>query len=258
MEKWIVENYEAGGINTVSWHMKNPANNSNSWDTAEAVSLIIPGGRLFETYKEKLNKVAEFFLSLKTKKGTLVPIIFRPFHEVTGDWFWWGGKNSKPADYVRLWEFTKQYLEKEKGVNNLIWCFSTDRFDSEEEYFSHYPGDNLVDILGFDDYHSPVKSPEHFVWELKTISEFARQRNKIATISETGLETIPKADYWTQNLLKAILDSNAPVSYVLVWRNGRPDHYYAPFPGQISADDFIKFKNHDKILFLDELNQVKK
>ncbi|NQU86229.1 MAG: beta-mannosidase, partial [Mariniphaga sp.] len=59
-------------------------------------------------------------------------------------------------------------------------------------------------------------------------------------------------------MLKGLKENGKGISYVLVWRNGRPDHFFAPYPGQKSAKDFIKFKNDKSILFLDELNKILK
>ncbi|MBN1822309.1 MAG: beta-mannosidase [Prolixibacteraceae bacterium] len=258
MKTWIVRVYEMGGINTISWHIRNPVNQSDAWDTEEAVSKVLPGGSHHEYFKKQLDKAAVFFNELKTSENVAIPVIFRPYHECTGSWFWWGGKNVKPEEYTQLWKFTKNYLEKEKGVNNLIWCYSTDRFNSEEHYLELYPGDGFVDILGFDDYHSPQDNPGHFASEIKILTEMAKEKNKIATFSETGMETIPLENYWTNTLLKPLKAYGKGISYVLVWRNGRPDHFYAPYPGQKSADDFKKFKNDESILFLDELNNILK
>jgi mannan endo-1,4-beta-mannosidase len=258
MKEWIIKVHEMGGINTISWHMRNPVNESDSWDTQEAVIHILPGGSHHAYFKRQLDKAAEFFNALKTPDEVLIPVVFRPYHEVTGSWFWWGGNNVRPYDYHSLWQFTKQYLEKEKGVNNLIWCYSTDRFSSEEEYLNFYPGDAYIDMLGFDDYHSPHQQPEVFAAELQTVTKLAKTRNKMATFSETGRETIPMENYWTGVLLKALKENGRGISYVLVWRNGRPDHYYAPYPGHPSTADFIRFKNDPSILFLDELKQLKK
>ena len=80
-----------------------------------------------------------------------------------------------------------------------------------------------------------------------------KKRNKPIALTETGLEAIPIANWWTEVLYPAI--EEFPISYVLVWRNARelPNHYYAPFPGQKSANDFVKFYDKPKTLFIEDL-----
>ena len=103
MRKYIIDVFEKGGINTVSWHIYNPVTKKDSWaDTEEpnpAVSQIISEGEYQEEYIEMLDRAADFFLSLKTADGKLVPVVFRPFHENNGDWFWWGAKHCTPLEY---------------------------------------------------------------------------------------------------------------------------------------------------------------
>jgi len=61
----------------------------------------------------------------------------------------------------------------------------------------------------------------------------------VPALTETGYEKLPDATWWTQQLLPEL--KKYPVAYVMVWRNGRPDHYYALYPGQASAADFRQF-----------------
>ncbi len=89
------------------------------------------------------------------------------------------------------------------------------------------------------------------------VSNYAKKNNKLAAFTETGLETIPNANWWTDVLLKVMKTEGLNVSYVLVWRNDirSPTHYYAPFPGQVSAPDFMKFYDNPFTLFLEDLRK---
>ncbi len=258
--KWIKQADSLGGINTISWHMKNPITKTTSWDTQNAVEHILPGGKLHDYYKLKLDLVANFLSELKNLKGEQIPIIFRPFHEANGSWFWWGGKNCLPENYMELWKFTKDYLENTKSVNNIIWCFSTDRFYTISEYLKYYPGDEYVDIIGFDDIVSPQHNIKHFSWEIKTIVSIALEKGKLATISETGCENIHLKKWWTKNLNSGINSAKKGrgISYVLAWRNSATVHFFAPYAGHPSSSDFVKFRKNKNILFLDDLNLARK
>lgn len=262
MKAWIKEAFKRGGVNTISWHMDNPATGGNSWDTTPAVSQILPGGEKHEFYKQKLDLFADFLKDLKVGFGTKIPIIFRPFHEHTGSWFWWGRGNCSRDEFMALWQFTVTYLTEVKNVHNLLYSYSTDQFNSKEQYLEFYPGDDYVDIIAFDDYHSikSQKERDKLVYRLKAVVELAEEKQKVAAFSETGLERIPVDDWFTTVLLDGIKsdETGKRIAYVMVWRNDRPQHHYAPYPGHPSAPDFVKFKKDPFTIFEDDLPKMYK
>jgi mannan endo-1,4-beta-mannosidase len=256
MKGWIRQAYQMGGINTISWHIDNPVTGGDSWDNTPAVYSILPGGENHEWYRGKLDLFVDFLNDINVD-GIKVPIIFRPFHEHTGNWFWWGRGNCTAEEYTAMWQFTLNYLKNEKDVHHLLYAYSTDRFRSEEDYLDFYPGDDFVDILGYDDYHSikTLDEKPELIRQLTTIVKLAEEKGKIAALSESGFETIPMDDWWTGVLLEGLTsDSTArKISYCMMWRNAWPDHHYAPYEGHPSAADFRKFKEDPYMLFLDEL-----
>ncbi len=264
MKKVIIKAYHMGGVNTISWHMDNPATKNSAWDTTRAVYTILPGGIHHEWFKSQLDKVAHFINELKVgfivKKH--IPILFRPFHEHTGKWFWWGKGNCTAEEYKALYTFTHDYLVKEKNLNNLLFTYSPDIFETKEQYLEFYPGDTYVDILGIDDYHDVGLNGkiEDLTKRLVLLGEIAKSKNKPYAITETGFESIPQTDWWTTKLLKAIMDNEMSrgISYVLVWRNANSKHQYAPNKGHISEVDFVKFKNLPNVRFCGELKNMYK
>ena len=267
MKHYIKEANERGGISTISWHFDNPATGKNAWDnTPNSLKTILPGEKNHEKFTSWLDKAANFFLSLKDKKGKNIPILFRPYHELTGGWFWWGKGNGTPEDFKAAWKFTFEYLQK-KGVHNLIYVYNTSSFSSKEDYLANYPGDNYVDILSFDSYqNSDDKSGEKFISEvqnqLKIVNEIGIEKHKLIAVAEAGYEAIPDAKWWTGTLTKAIGDYK--LSYVLLWRNHgwqekeQKMHYYVPYSGQISEKDFVNFYNLDKTLFEKDIKKALK
>ena len=263
MQGWIKEGYKRGGIITISWHMDNPVSRGSSWDTTRAVYSILPGGVNHALYRHWLDRFADFVGGLKTGPlawlglGKPVPIIFRPFHEHSGGWFWWGRGHVTPDEYVRLWRFTVEYLRDEKNLHNLIYAYSTDVFDSEEQYLEHYPGDDYVDVLGYDDYRSlrSDESVSEMTARLRTLVRLAEARGKIAALTETGSEGVRSPTWWTGRLLRAIESDpiSRRIAWVLVWRNANARHHYAPYAGHPSAADFIEFYKHPFVLFGDGL-----
>lgn len=246
-------NYDRGGVNTISWHPNNPVNFSKTtWDKEEfTIRKIMSDEKNKKRFEKTLDKLADFFLSLKGSKGELIPVIFRPYHEHTGSWFWWGADHCTPEEYKQFWKFTVDYLQKTRKAHNLLIAYSTDNFKNKEHYLERYPGDNLVDILGFDTYHrNPPKSDSSFIANatrmVGTIRDLGKAGGKPFAITETGLEQLTEADWWTK-IIQPII-KNSGLSYVLVWRNGRPDHYYAPFEGNNTVSDFKKLQQSGTIL----------
>jgi mannan endo-1,4-beta-mannosidase len=226
----------------------------------------LPGGAHHEKYKAWLDRFAEFNDELEVGwlkwlgLGTRIPVVFRPFHEHTGSWFWWGGGNVTADEFVHLWRFTVEYLRDEKRAHNLLYAYSPDRFDSIEKYLEYYPGDDYVDILGVDDYSLGgvgwAKGLENRTgWRLSRVAELAEERGKIAAFTETGAEAIPNPKWWTEKLLSTLKTDSLSqrISWVLVWRNASTEHHFAPYPGHPSAPDFVEFYNDPMIAFADDL-----
>lgn len=255
MRQYMEQVYAQGGVNTVSWHLNNPLDPAkSSWDQQDStIQHLFASKKAMRRYKSYLRKVARFMKSLEGPEGESVPVIFRPLHEHNGSWFWWGRVHSSPQEYKQLYRFTVEYLRDKKRVHNLLYAYSPDKFYSKEEFLERYPGDEYVDVLGFDIYHrpNPADSVDTFVEDTRRmvdmLREIGEERNKVYAITEGGLEQIPQQNWWTETLLPIVQDSG--LSYVLVWRNGRPDHYYAPYPGQQSAEDFKAFSQKPNIIF---------
>ncbi len=240
LQKQISDTYSRGGIITIAWHFSNPVTPQTSfyWKdsvSAPAVKHIIPGGSHHEQYKEILRTVGDLAKSVKGKDGKLVPMIFRPYHEFDGSWFWWGKPHCTKEEFISLWRFTIAYLRDNLDVHNFIYAFSPDnKFNSEEEFLERYPGDEWVDMVGMDNYgdfgRDGKYNLESGIKKLKIVSDYARKAGKLAAFTETGLESIVDTDWWTASLLKALKAEDMQLAYVLVWRNDSksPTHYYAP------------------------------
>ena len=258
----MIRQYERGGMVTVSWHADNPVTGGDPWDVSrnDVVRSILPGGEKHDLFLEWLDRAAAFFNSLTTEDGTKVPVLFRPWHEHTGSWFWWGKDLCSTEEYTALWKLTRNHFDR-AGVDNLLYAYSPDLQGPGEIYMERYPGDDYVDLLGLDGYHrNNEEGVTAYVSTLDTILSFmteeGRKRNKPIALTETGLEAIPIANWWTGVLLPLL--ERYPVSYVLVWRNARerPDHYYAPYPGQLSGGDFVTFYQHPRTLFSKEISNL--
>ena len=270
--RYAQESLAGGGVITYSWHMRNPVTGGSFYDKTPAIYAMLPGGEQHESYKADLDRLALFFQDLAPH-----PIIFRPFHEHNGDWFWWCKPFTNEEEFIQLWRFTQEYMRDEKGLHHLIWAFSPDRSrlpleSLKEDYFWGYPGDDYIDILGLDNYWdlghkanetSLEQQKKDFVTSLTIMGQLAVEKRKLTALTEAGYETIPNPTWWTDVVL-ASLGANewtARSVYFMVWRNANREreqieHYYAPFPGHPSAPDFIRFAESDRILMENEFRNL--
>lgn len=269
IRKEILLHFERGGMITISWHLDNPLSGGTSWVAGSlkelethTVETVLEGGEQHEKFLDWLDRVADFMNSLETPCGVRVPVVFRPWHEHVGSWFWWGQNHCTAEQYKALWKLTVNRF-KEKGVANVLYAYSPNIAGnvSKEILMERYPGDELVDIIGYDQYCSAAEGDTAALSAyasqldicLGYICDAARQHGKVAALTETGYESIKSADWWTRTLMP-VLDRH-PVCYALVWRNAhdKPGHFYAPYPGHASANDFVSFYNHPNTLFLKDV-----
>lgn len=254
-----IDAYNRGGVNTYCWHYWNPVTQGSFyWDQSpvEAVSKILPGGTHNHIYKASLKEISDFAKSLVSADGKLVPVIFRPFHEFDGDWFWWGKAHCSVADYKSLFQFTVTYLRDSLGVHNFLYAWSPDKnFSSQFQYLERYPGDEYVDIVGTDNYGdlttgNTIGTASN---KLKIVSDYAISKNKVAALTETGsTDNLIKADWFTDMLLKVLKNQKIELAYGLVWANTK-NNYYTPYKGHPAEADFINFKNSGYVLFSDKM-----
>jgi mannan endo-1,4-beta-mannosidase len=258
-----VDAYNRGGINTYAWHYANPVSKGGFyWNDSpvEAVSQINPGGSFNTTYKNSLKEVADFAKALIGADGKLIPVIFRPFHEFDGDWFWWGASHCTPDQYKALYQFTVTYLRDSLGVHNFLYAWSPDKnFTTQGQYLQRYPGDAYVDVVGTDNYGDVTSGsdPSIAAQKLKLVSDYAIAKKKVAALTETGLQNLSMTNWYTQKLLKILQYQNIDLAYVLVWAN-TTNAFWTPYPGHAAVGDFQQFKSSPYIIFNDKLPNVYK
>jgi len=267
LRKNIAATYNRGGVTTISWHFSNPVSAGGFYwkDSVSlaAVKYIIPGGAAHEKYKTILRNVGEFVNTIKGADGKLVPMIFRPWHEFDGDWFWWGKAHCTTGEFTALWKFTVSFLRDSMNVHNFIYGFSPDcKFNNEAQYLERYPGNEWVDMVGVDNYadfgRDGKYNLEAGIAKLSIVSDYAKKAGKLAAFTETGLESLPNPTWWNETLLKALQTKGLQLSYVLVWRNDSKSatHFYAPYPGHPNEADFIKFYKDPFTVFEKDLKNI--
>jgi mannan endo-1,4-beta-mannosidase len=207
------------------------------------------------------------------------PVVFRPWHEMNGGWFWWGSQNITPDEYISLYRITVDYL-REKGIRNVLYAWSPDT----RATFDYYPGDDYVDILGLDIYEPGIydyKPMSLVLNELGKITDYAADHGKVAAITETGLRKedgkfiYPEVhpDFWTKYLLEPIINDPKACRIVWIeswynadWGKNCEGQFYIPYKGianeringQQSIDDFLQFYKHSSTLFEKDLPDMYK
>ncbi len=187
------------------------------------------------------------------------PIVFRPFHEMDGDWFWWG-RQVGAETYRRAFQLLVDYMAPR--TEYLLFCWSPDVSQADFEQF--YPGDDYVDVCGRDIYRFGESG--RGVERLVEMIDFAAARGKVAAFTETGytpggaiFET-DDPDWWTTRVLEALKGEprGLNIAWVLTWINTSWSGPYVPHAAspQAAKDDFIIFYNDPVTLFQEEVTQL--
>ena len=119
MKQEIIKQYNRGGMVTLSWHLDNPLTEGSAWvkpdsltdQEKQTVASVLEGGQCHEKFFGWLDTLASFLNSLQTEEGVKVPVLFRPWHEHTGSWFWWGQNLCTTEQYKALWKLTEDRLK---------------------------------------------------------------------------------------------------------------------------------------------------
>ena len=268
MSREIGRQQMRGGVTALSWHPRNPVSMGDSWNTegGDVVALSLqPGTEANQRLTSWIGKVADWIGSLRDEKGRKVAVIFRPWHEHTGSWFWWGKNHTSVQNYVDLWKLTRQIFDS-KGIDNVLWAYSPDKAENAEDYMERYPGDDYIDILGADVYHLGGEADTQRFYDLITSSltvarEEAGKRGKLWALTETGNEGLVVPDWYTAVLTPALKDFK-PL-YVCVWRNAiqqnhpqaRKGHFYTPVAGQPQEKSFVEYYRYPHTLFARDMEK---
>ena len=268
--------HDLGGILTLSTHPYNFVTGGNFNDTSgDVVSEILPGGTANEKFTAWLDNIATLAHSLKTADNQSIPFIFRPFHEQTGSWFWWGESTTNPEQYKALYRYTVEYLRDKKGVHNILYAYSPGA--GNDRYLETYPGDAYVDIFGIDSYDNKENAGSEayissLLKDLNKIVSLAESKGKIAALTEfgysaQGLKEKGNTLDWYTRIFKAINgDSEASkIAYMMTWANfNTVNNLYTPYKdinGNLGGNhellkDFQDFYKDNHTLFRNEVGKI--
>ncbi|MDQ6902912.1 MAG: glycoside hydrolase family 26 protein [Bacteroidota bacterium] len=156
--------WKSGGIVTMMWHMGAPGIGEGYINSKKEIDIdkcFQPGTVEFKVFWDELKQKGDL---LERLKKAHVPVLWRPFHELNGNWFWWSKQG--PEKFKKLWVSMYNYYVKERKLTNLIWvlCY-TAKPDT-----AWYPGDKYVDIAGADTYNVGDSSMPEMYKAVKNIT----------------------------------------------------------------------------------------
>jgi mannan endo-1,4-beta-mannosidase len=154
-----IRRHGEGFVITLMWHAVRPIENEpvafeqsiqGKVTDEQWRDLVTPGTEVHERWKSQVDVIAWHLAQLRDAR---VPVLWRPYHEMNGGWFWWG-KKSGDGGYKKLYRMLFDRFTRFHGLNNLVWVYNCNEVSGPhvDPYATHYPGPDVVDILATDVY----------------------------------------------------------------------------------------------------------
>lgn len=258
--KWA---YQQGYVITFDWHLSARGRTSYVCSSSGSTPAAPPnlarniangntnGDR--DWYLGELDKVIDIINNDLVVGDDTIPIVFRPLHEMNGNWFWWGVCSGlSDAEYKSFYQLTVDYVKER--TRSVLFCWSP----NTPFGMNRYPGDEYVDVIGVDAYEVSVSDLRT---QVGAVVDQALTRDKVAVFSETGDRNADAtaALYWKNIVLPGIMsDPNGKaknIAWVLTWINASWSEPYVPHSSSSATvkQSFIDFRNSDNVVFGDEI-----
>jgi mannan endo-1,4-beta-mannosidase len=193
----LIKQHRRGSIIALCWHQVRPTDDEpvtfrgsvqQHLTDAQWDDLLTPGSPLNKHWAAQVDVIAEY---LKQLQDAHVPVLWRPYHEINGAWFWWNGRRGEHGGTRALYRQLFDRLVNFHKLTNLIWVWNPDQPSTPDRQFvDYFPGHDVVDVLALDDY-GPFQ--QSYYDDLNALSD-----GKVMAISECG-NNFPTLDvYRTQ------------------------------------------------------------
>jgi len=234
-----IDQWKNGGLVTISWHQVNPdswdgsGNEGSFSDTQVPMSqerfneLFQDSTEIHKKYLAHLDTIATY---LKLLQNSGVVVLWRPYHEMNGTWFWWGNK----SNFKNLWKLMYERFTVFHQLNNLIWVWSPNIGRPIADY---YPGDSLVDMVGLDGYTNGLRNWDN-TKEIQDDIDETKSLSKSGSISFAELGWLPDMD-WLENQRPEFV-------WFLCW--------WTHITKENSEEEIRKVYNHHYSITRDEVN----
>jgi len=156
--------YRNGAVIALCWHEVRPTDDEpvtfrdsvqGKLTDFEWNELLTPGTEINKRWIEQVDVVAGY---LKQLQDAGVPVLFRPYHEMNGNWFWWGGRPGEKGSAALYRQIFDRFVHVHH-LNNLIWVWNTDRpSPNAGKLADFYPGAQYVDVVTIDIYGEFLQS----------------------------------------------------------------------------------------------------
>jgi mannan endo-1,4-beta-mannosidase len=216
----LIDHWGQGGLVTVSWHADNPFvdgydvyyNTVEHKDKIDLKALLRSADYSQEwvNYRTELDNIAG---ALQKLKAAGVTVIWRPFHEMNGDFFWWGidaynNTQTNEAAYKALWVDLYETLTYDYGLDNLIWTYSViPQTNWNAGVTNYFPGSDYVDLVGMDYYGQSPDFPDY---------EALKSLGKTMVMSESGPS---EANYGNWDMMTLANTLKGKAAYFLQWHS---------------------------------------
>ena len=238
-----IELHHKGHIITLMWHSCFPSDGDSCsykniwiWDNIVAPeqwdALTTAGTELNNQWRAQADNIAKYLRQLQEAK---VPVLWRPYHEMNGVWFWWC-QHPGEEGFIKLWKMMYDYFTNHHRLNNLIWVWNANaprdkEGDEAYAYKDYFPGTEYVDVLAADVYHNDYKQSHH-----DELMELAR--GKPVSLGEVGQMPAPE-----------ILDQQPQWTWFMGW---------AEWLHKANTPDAVKtLYNSPRVITLDEISMDK-
>jgi mannan endo-1,4-beta-mannosidase len=205
--------WRQGGLVTINAHFFNPlrTNSAASGLRDRGVDIAPLLDERSPAHKIWMRELDDIAAGLQELRAAGVVVLWRPFHEMNGGWFWWG--RQKPEVFIQVWRQMFDYFTKTKRLDNLLWVYAPNHGGQTADY---YPGDAFVDIVGVDAYTDFV-DPQH----IQGTKELMRLPKPFA-FTEFGPHgpAHPPADYNYLRFLEGVKKYYPGTVYFMPWSVG--------------------------------------
>ncbi|MBR1400813.1 MAG: hypothetical protein IJ604_11580 [Prevotella sp.] len=182
--------YKQGHIVTLMWHVNRPFDRTSrvyfreqtrgEFTDSQWEELLTEGSRMNKMWQQQVDSIAVY---LKVLKERNIPVLWRPYHEMNGEWFWWGNRRGKDG-FAKLWKMLYNRMVNIHHLDNLLWVWNANApreapGDTAMAYNLYFPGKEYVDVLATDIYHGDWRLEHH-----NQLVELAG--GKIVAIGEVG------------------------------------------------------------------------
>lgn len=246
-----------GAVISFMWEANNPVTGGGPRDCQKKpCEYLLPGKIGNDQWVTWMDQIVHTLQEFKIG-GVQIPIILRLFHENTEGWYWWGTSCCDAESYKAAWNYTRWYLTEKSGMENIVYIYAPAKVSEtyEAAYTEWYPGNDLVDIIGFDRYAKASTFKNYLLEDCRAACNFSMTVGKPCAAAEIGIadgiQMIKNEDWYMSDLLENVMSDDIckRISYMLTWSNESPRRYWVPLPENPTAKGFIEFAEDTRTLF---------